>query len=82
MEIYIRERCIEVAKYIIATKCTVREAGKKFGYSWSTVHKDIVYRLPGIDERLAKCVAKVLKSNKKDAPYRGGLAAKNKREKF
>ncbi len=35
---YIEERTVELAKYIIKNKCTVREAAKKFGISKSTVH--------------------------------------------
>lgn len=34
----IEERTIRIANYIIETKCTVREAAKKFGISKSTVH--------------------------------------------
>ena len=41
----IEERTVELANYIIETKCTVREAAKKFGISKSTVHKDITERL-------------------------------------
>ena len=38
MKDYIEERARELANYIIETKCTVREAAKKFGISKSTVH--------------------------------------------
>lgn len=34
------ERAIKIAKYIIEHKSTVRDAGKVFGVSKSTVHKD------------------------------------------
>lgn len=34
----IEERTVRIANYIIETKCTVREAAKKFGISKSTVH--------------------------------------------
>ncbi len=34
----IEERTVELANYIIETRCTVREAAKKFGISKSTVH--------------------------------------------
>ena len=37
----IEERTVNIAKYILETKSTVREAAKKFGISKSTVHKDI-----------------------------------------
>ena len=39
--ISIDERAIELARYIIDSKDTVRGAAKKFGISKSTVHKDI-----------------------------------------
>lgn len=34
----IEERTVNIANYIIDSKCTVREAAKKFGISKSTVH--------------------------------------------
>ena len=34
----IEERTVSIANYIIDSKCTVREAAKKFGISKSTVH--------------------------------------------
>ena len=34
----IEERTIQIANYIIETKCTVREAARVFGISKSTVH--------------------------------------------
>lgn len=37
----IEERTIELAEYIIDSKCTVREAARKFGISKSTVHIDV-----------------------------------------
>ena len=37
----IDERAIELARYIIDTKDTVRGAAKKFGISKSTVHTDV-----------------------------------------
>ena len=37
-KVYIEERAIELAHYIIDTKDTVRGAAKKFGVSKSTVH--------------------------------------------
>lgn len=40
-KIYIEERAVELAHYIIDNKDTVRGAAKKFGISKSTVHKDV-----------------------------------------
>lgn len=41
MRQHIEERTVELGKYIVEKKCTVREAAKKFGISKSTVHKDV-----------------------------------------
>lgn len=43
-KISIEERAIELARYIIETKDTVRSTAKKFGVSKSTVHKDVTLR--------------------------------------
>lgn len=40
-QISIEERSIELARYIIDSKDTVRGAAKKFGISKSTVHTDV-----------------------------------------
>ena len=39
--ISIEERAVNLARYIIDSKDTVRGAAKKFGVSKSTVHKDV-----------------------------------------
>ena len=44
MRQHIEERTVELGKYIVEKKCTVREAAKKFGISKSTVHKDVTQR--------------------------------------
>ena len=38
---YIEEWAVEIAKYIIETKATVRQAAKKFGISKCTVHMEV-----------------------------------------
>lgn len=78
MRCYIEERTVELANYIIKTKCTVRKAAKKFGISKSTVHKDITERLKEINPVLAKRAATVLEENKKERHIRGGRATKEK----
>ena len=40
-KMYIEERAINLAHYIIDSKDTVRGAAKKFGVSKSTVHTDV-----------------------------------------
>lgn len=74
----IEERTVELANYIIETKCTVREAAKKFGISKSTVHKDITERLCKINKNLAKLAHEVLMENKQERHIRGGIATREK----
>lgn len=78
MRCYIEERTIELAKYIIENKCTVRDAAKKFGVSKSTVHKDITERLSEINLCLAEEVRSVLSENKQERHIRGGYATREK----
>lgn len=76
--LYIDERAIEVAHYIIDSKDTVRGAAKKFGISKSTVHKDITERLRKINPSLAVEVKKILDENKAERHIRGGEATRQK----
>ena len=41
---YIEERAIKLAQYIIDSKDTVRGAAKKFGVSKSTVHTEVTLK--------------------------------------
>lgn len=77
---YIESRVYEIAQYILATSCTVRAAAKKFEVSKSTVHKDLVERLPNLSQSMADEVRKVLDENKAERHIRGGLATKAKYE--
>ena len=78
MKEYIEERATEIANYIIETNATVRQTAKKFGVSKSTVHKDVVERLPQFNISLAQNARKVLDVNKSERHIRGGLATKEK----
>ena len=78
MKDYIEERAIEIAKYIIQEKATVRQTAKKFGVSKSTVHKDVTERLFQISPSLAHEARKVLDTNKSERHIRGGLATREK----
>lgn len=77
-KVYIEERAIELANYIIDTKDTVRGAAKKFGVSKSTVHKDVTERLMRINPNLANEAKKVLDDNKAERHIRGGEATRKK----
>ncbi len=73
-----QERCVSLAKYIIDNRTTVRDAGKVFGISKSTVHQDITARLEKVDHRLYEQVRDVLEQNKQERHIRGGMATKRK----
>lgn len=75
---YIEERTVELGRYIVENKCTVREAAKKFGISKSTVHKDVTERLEKINLSLANDVRAILLSNKQERHIRGGYATREK----
>ena len=72
------ERAEELALYLIENKATVRAAAKKYGVSKSTVHKDIVERLPRVNRPLYLQVKAVLDENKAQRHIRGGLATRKK----
>lgn len=75
---YIENRVLEVARYTIKTKSTVRETAKVFGTSKSTIHKDLTERLPKLNYRMYKEVQKILNENFNEKHLRGGLATKEK----
>ena len=75
---YIEERAVKLAQYIIDSKDTVRGAAKKFGVSKSTVHKDVSERLLKINPILAHEVRNILDENKAERHIRGGMAKKLK----
>ena len=77
-KIYIEERAVNLAQYIIDSKDTVRGTAKKFCISKSTVHKDITERLEKINPILAKKVREILNENKAERHIRGGMATKLK----
>lgn len=56
-KMYIEERAVKLAQYIIDSKDTVRGAAKKFGVSKSTVHTEVTFqngrnKLPIIPESI------------------------------
>ncbi len=77
-KMYIEERAVKLAQYIIDSKDTVRGAAKKFGVSKSTVHKDVSERLLKINPILAHEVRNILDENKAERHKRGGMATKLK----
>ena len=73
-----QERCVSLAEYIIETKATVRNTGKVFGISKSTVHQDVTSRLEKVNPELHRRVREVLEQNKQERHIRGGMATKRK----
>lgn len=73
------KRAVEIAEYVIETRATVRDTAKKFNISKTTVHIDLVARLPQIRPKLANDVRTVLNINKAERHIRGGLAIKTKK---
>ena len=64
-KVYIEKRAVELARYIIMTKDTVKGAARKFGVSKSTVHMEVTLRngLESVniisdshDKKASKCV--------------------------
>lgn len=78
MKDYIADRVLDIANYMIESKCTVRSAATRFGVSKSTVHKDISERLRVISPGVYTEVKKLLETNKQERHIRGGNATKNK----
>ncbi|MEG6585107.1 sporulation transcriptional regulator SpoIIID [Dendrosporobacter sp. 1207_IL3150] len=78
MKDYIRKRVLDICNHILESKHTVRQAATVFGVSKSTVHKDMIERLPLINKRLAIRVRTVLEQNKAERHIRGGEATRKK----
>ena len=78
MKDYIEERVLDVAKYIIDSKATIRKTAKVFGVSKSTIHKDMTERLPKINPESAEETHSILELNKSERHLRGGEATKMK----
>ncbi len=78
MKEYIRKRVLDICNHIMETKHTVRQTATVFGVSKSTVHKDMIERLPEINKRLAAKVKNILDLNKAERHIRGGEATRKK----
>lgn len=74
----IEERALNIARYIVDNKQTVRNAAKVFNISKSTVHKDLTERLKKINRQLYLAARDVLDLNKAERHLRGGEATRKK----
>jgi len=75
---YIEERVLDVARYIIESKATIRKTAKVFGVSKSTIHKDMTERLLKINPEIAEETHLILELNKAERHIRGGDATRMK----
>ncbi|MBQ4648668.1 MAG: sporulation transcriptional regulator SpoIIID [Clostridia bacterium] len=74
----IDRRVVLFAEFMLEHKATVRQTAKFFGYSKSTVHKDLTVRLKEIDRALYKEIELLLSENLSERHIRGGNATKLK----
>lgn len=75
------QRAVELGRYIVSAKCTVRDAAKAFDLGKSTVHKDVTERLRLSDPELCERVRAVLDYNLSVRHIRGGEATRQKCKK-
>ena len=74
----IDERAVIFAQHMLETKTTVRATATYYGFSKSTVHKDLTGRLKYADRALYEQVAALLDENRQSRHIRGGNATKLK----
>ena len=72
------QRAILLGEYIAEHGATVRAAAAAFGYSKSTVHKDVSTRLRSLSPALYAEVKAVLAKNKAERHLRGGADTREK----
>ncbi len=72
------QRSVILGEYIVETGATVRQTGKQFNISKSTVHKDVTERLKKEQPQLYREVKTVLEKNKNERHVRGGIATRRK----
>lgn len=81
MKDYIAERVLDIAKYVLDNKCTVREVADVYCVSKSTAHKDLNKRLKELDSELYAQVSKLMQFNWDERYLRGGEATRRKYNK-
>jgi putative DeoR family transcriptional regulator (stage III sporulation protein D) len=72
------ERTIAEAEYILQNKATVRQTADALGGGKSTVHNDMIRKLPKIDNELYERVKELLELNFSERHIRGGEATRRK----
>ena len=74
-------RVFSLANHICETHDTIRKTANIYGYSKSTVHNDVSFKLKKLDYLLYKKTKKILNENFMEKHIRGGEATKNKFKK-
>ncbi len=72
------QRAVLLGEYIVQHSATVRAAAAAFGFSKSTVHKDVAFRLREVSPGLFEQVKAILARNKAERHLRGGAATREK----
>lgn len=72
------ERVLMHGHRLVDEMCTVRDVAKWSGFSKTTVHSDVVKKLPYIDSDLAEEVQIMLQLSLEEFPIRGGIATAKK----
>lgn len=73
-----KDRCVQLANYLIEHQTTVRGVASHFDISKSTVHKDITQTLKRVNYALYIEAKAILDRNKRERHLRGGEATKQK----
>lgn len=71
-------RAVLFAEYMLENRTTVRGTAAHFGYSKSTVHKDLAVRLKNANEELYRKICDLLYENLSERHIRGGNATRLK----
>ena len=74
----IERRCVAIARYMLRTGDTVRQAAKEFSVSKSTAHKDLKERLKIVHPGLYAETQKLLKYHEAVRHLRGGAATRRR----
>lgn len=75
---YIVMRVKAEAQYIIDNQSTIRDTAKAFGVGKTTVHVDLIKRLPKLDKTLFDRVCMILDYNTEDRANRAGESTKRR----
>lgn len=78
MNLFLNQRAVSLAKYIIKTGQTVRQTAVVYGISKSTVHNDVSIKLRKIDAKLYEKASVILAKNFQEKHLRGGESTRKK----